>query len=216
MIARYLFTCLGLVPQPVSHQEIEQKQVGILGEHDEPRRFRGTKVYVKSKSISPDYMIDANIHHTDRGGLDVWITWGDINGRVHGPYLLQPDDEIKVISIRDAKALAATPAPAPVVRQIQQAREQREKKSKNPLEKLSGFLRKNDIGNKLLDDRISLIMGKYYIECVEDKFELSDVRRGLIGSYEESKEGASRLLKKLKKLESKVDYEKILEKMGEQ
>ena len=199
MISRYLAACLGILPQ-----------VGFLVEHEEPKRFKGTKVYVRSQRISPDYPIDATIHHTDRGGLDVWITWADINGRVHGPYLLQPEDKVEVISLRDAKALSTIPTPVEAVKRIQEVRER-----KLPADKLVGFLRKNDVGCKMIGDRISIIMGRYYIDCVGDKFELGDERRGVISSYPQSKEGAQKLLKKIAKIENSFDYERLLERVGE-
>ena len=203
MISRYLAACIGLFQAP---------QVGILGEHEEPRRFRGTKVYVRSDSISPDYPIDATIHHTERGGLDVCVTWSDLYGRIHGPYLLKPEDKIEIISVRDAKSLAVRPTPEPVVKQIQEART---RPNKSSTEKLVSFLRKNDIGCKVTGDRISVIMGMYYIDSVDDQFELGSVKRGVVASFPQSKEGASRLLKKILKIENSINYEKMLEKVGE-
>lgn len=209
MLARYLFSCLGSLPKPSTL---------ALGEHSEPRRFRGTKVYLKSNRVSPDYPIDATIHHTDRGGLDVWVTWLDVNGKEYGPYQLQPGDSIEVISIRDAKALSVTPTPPAVVRSIQEAREQRpqERKSKNQLERLANFLKKNAIGHKIQGDKISTVLGNCYIDFIDGKFELVDIHRGVVGSFDDSREGVSKLAKKIVKLESKIDYEKLLEKMGDQ
>jgi len=199
MISRYFSACLGILPR-----------VGFLGEHSDSRRFKGTKVYVRSNTISPDYPIDATIHHTENNGLNIWITWADINGKFHGPYLLQPEDRIEVINLRDAKALSVIPTPVEVVKKIQDVRDRR-----LPSDKLVSFLRKNDVGCKMIGDRISIIMGRYYIDCVGDKFELGDERRGVISSYPQSKEGAQKLLKKIEKIENNFDYERLLQRVGE-
>ena len=63
-------------------------------------------------------------------------------------------------------------------------------------------------------DRISIVMGKYYIDCIGGRFELGEERRGVIASYPQSKEGAQRLVKKVAKIEDSFDYERLLGKIG--
>lgn len=212
-IARFLSVALSGY-KPKNEEKASEKRA--LAEHTDPKRFRGTQVYLRSPTVSPDYEFAATIDYTENNGADVWLKWVDTTGKSVS-YKLRPDDEISVIRLRDAEALRVTPATPQAVAAIEAARAERKPEpqdDRSPIIRLSNYLRKNDIGNRIVGDRIMVVMGKYYIDFVGDGFEFGDTKHGVMARFQNSKEGVRRIVKRIEKIESELDYEKILERVA--
>ena len=184
---------------------------GFLAEHADARRFRGTKVWLVSPTVSPDYPIVASIDHTEDNGKTVFVSWCNYSGKKEGPYRLRNDDTVKVIGIKDAEVLRVAPAPASIIREIQYIANIRDESAKRERSesaevRLSNFLKKNNISNKVIDDRVYMIAGKYYVEC-SDKFELSGVNKGVFAIFKRDKDGVKKLIKRIKTIENNFDFE---------
>ena len=238
MLARYLLACLELQKLPertvfVETSELENRQDTLenrrerqgyrFTQHTDPKRFKGTRVYLASQKISPDYAFVAYIDHIDNNGDDIYVTWLDLHGKKYGPHLLEPEETISLINMKDAEALKIPATPPEFIREVISVRHRTRERVKpenikpdtyNPIEKLSGFLKKQGIGNRLQGDRIFVIMGRYYIDFASGAFEMGDVKRGIMARFKESKEGVKKLVQRIQKIENELDYEKILEQVS--
>ena len=231
-IARYLLACLELnkVAVAVERKTEERKTVErkiILAPHTDPRRFKGTKVYFHSPKISPDYDFVAAIDHTEDNGNTVYVTWLDMNGKKFGPHRLEEDESINIINVKDAEALNIKPTPVGLIKPAnagfirETATNTRHdiehavlRKTDNPLAKLASFLKKQGISNKLLTDRISIVLGRYYIEY-DNGFELCSEKRGVLVRFNETRDSVIRLVKRIQKIENDMDYETVLKRVSE-
>jgi hypothetical protein len=216
MLARFLFACLEL-----STPETKQTSIRILEEHTDQSRFKGTKVYLESPSVSPDYKIVAKIDHTENGGSDIYLTWTDINGVKSGIYKLKPEDKVSIIGVKDAHSLNVKPSPPNVVRAIQLANHEKEDRpdsrseKKPPIQRIADLLRTEGIEHSQVSaKRIVFGAKKYYIEYVGGEFEIGHYRRGVISTFRSNSSEVKRLIRKVRKIDESIDFEKELEKIG--
>lgn len=205
MLARFLASCL----------ELQVKAPQILEAHSDQSRFKGTKVYLESDEVSPDYKIVARIDHTENGGKEIYLTWTDINGVKSGLYLLKPEDRISIIGIKDAHSLNVRPTATEAIKAIKSIKIEREavREKKPPLEKIVSALRNEGIEHYSVGNTIVFGAKKYYIEHVEGLFEIGNFRRGILCKFKDNSDGVKQLIKKVKKIDSSIDFEKELEKI---
>lgn len=210
-------------------QEIKQKPEFPLGQHENSRRFAGTKVQLNSPSISPDYKFIAKVEYTENGGKDVYLSWHDFMNRKIGPYKMRNEDSFVIVGLKDNDAGATavygrTSYPMQYATQeIQvtlpkattQITEKHTTQSTHEyLKTLCRHLRREGIGFKPAlkdvtnESTIGLIFDRYYVEFSDKHYELGSAKSGIIGKYKPS--NLASLISKIAKIETNFNVESIV------
>ena len=211
MLSRFLASCLG-----VRITDQAKSPAMILEAHSDQSRFKGTKVYLESPTVSPDYKIVARIDHTENGGNEIYLTWTDVNGVKSGLYRLKPEDRISIIGIKDAHSLNVKPTAPEVIKAIKIDRstvKEISTEKKPTLLKIVSILRNEGIEHHSVGSTIVFGAKKYYIEYVEGLFEIGNFKRGILRTFKDNSDGVRLLIKKVKNIDSSIDFEKELEKI---
>lgn len=208
MIVRISAICLGIAGMHIAdhHASEVKKEIEIFSPHEKQKRFKGTKIYLKSPTVSPDYEIIASVDHTENNGKDVFVTWMDAMGVVSPRYKLKPDDEIRLISIKDAEQIGIKPSDNIVINTIQRERKRARKININTI---LHMLKRSGIDAFIEDDRILFCDNAYYVTCDDEEIDLGSTRRGLIYRYKSEDNGMAHLRIRAKKLCNKFNYESI-------